>query len=205
IMGNIELLLDGSAGPLSPPARACIGDIQAASRGLLSQLQPLLLLVQARTSPQISKGPQLDLLALIRQAAIAASERKGDSRLQDLEVIDHRLAEGSPCDSKGAGDDPNGSESACLMLHGDPVWMGALAAAVVELPQTGPLSIDLEPSGDARLGVILRLSWSDLEPAAVSPLPLALIDAVLALHGARIHSLTSDGLRLDLPGAVLCS
>jgi hypothetical protein len=37
----------------------------------------------------------------------------------------------------------------------------------------------------------------------VSPLPLALIDAVLALHGGRIRSLSADGLRLDLPGATV--
>ena len=29
MLGNIELLLDGSAGPLAAPVRACIGDIQA--------------------------------------------------------------------------------------------------------------------------------------------------------------------------------
>ncbi|MGH6918224.1 MAG: histidine kinase dimerization/phospho-acceptor domain-containing protein, partial [Geminicoccaceae bacterium] len=69
ILGNIELLLDGSAGPLAAPVRACVGDIQVASRQLLRQLQPLLLLVQARTAGPPVTGLPIDLLALVRQAA----------------------------------------------------------------------------------------------------------------------------------------
>jgi hypothetical protein len=119
------------------------------------------------------------------------------------------------------------------MMAGDPVWLGVLAAALVDLhaassqagasqagasqagaSQTGapqavaPLSIALEePAPDAGgragigSGIVVRAFWPGLEPTAVSPLPLALIDAVLALHGGRIRSLSADGLRLDLPGA----
>ncbi|MGH6913437.1 MAG: histidine kinase dimerization/phospho-acceptor domain-containing protein, partial [Geminicoccales bacterium] len=77
ILGNIELLLDGSAGPLPAPARACIGDIQVASRQLMGQLQPLLLLVQARTSAAPAPALALDLLELIRRASAdrAAADR----------------------------------------------------------------------------------------------------------------------------------
>jgi hypothetical protein len=183
MLGNIELLLDGSAGPLAAPVRTCVGDIQVASRQLLRQLQPLLLLVQARTAGAVASGLPIDLLALVRQAAAHQAPAP-------------RLPEGT-----------------CLMMAGDPVWLGALAAALVDLhaasPQAEqPLSIVLESSGDesgerpvGANGIVMRAFWPGLEPAAVSPLPLALIDAVLALHGGRIRSLGADGLRLDLPGA----
>ena len=95
------------------------------------------------------------------------------------------------------------------MVVGDPVWLGALAAALVDLHARAkarePLSIGLERLGDqsgcCARGVVMRVSWPGLEPTAASPLQLALIDAVLTLQGGRIRSLSSDGLRLDLPSA----
>jgi hypothetical protein len=201
MLGNIELLLDGSAGPLAAPVRACVGDIQMASRQLLRQLQPLLLLVQARTAGAVASGLPIDLLALLRQAVAdpAPAPQRGAAQRQD--AVGGRAAPLLP-------------EGTCLMIAGDPVWLGALAAALVDLhaasPQAGaPLSIILEEPGEepgeqpgvGAGGIVMRASWFGLEPAAVSPLPLALIDAVLALHGGRIRSLSADGLRLDLPGA----
>jgi hypothetical protein len=209
MLGNIELLLDGSAGPLAAPVRACVGDIQMASRQLLRQLQPLLLLVQARTADPVASGPPIDLLALVRQAA-ADSARAPHGTAQGPEAIGRRSG-------------PRLPEGVCLMMAGDPVWLGALAAALVGLhagaPQVdGPLWIVLEepvqvpreepgkgagsrPGSDGG-GIVMRAFWSGLDPATASPLPLALIDAVLALHGGRIRSLGADGLRLDLPRAV---
>ena len=203
ILGNIELLLDGSAGPLAAPVRACVGDIQVASRQLLRQLQPLLLLVQARTAGALASGPPIDLLALVRQAAADPAPGPHRRAAHGQHAIAGR---GEPCLPEGT----------CLMVAGDPVWLGALAAALVDLHAAtadapGPLSIALEqsgqepgeqPGGDAG-AIVIRASWPGLEPAAVSPLPLALIDAVLALHGGRIRSLSADGLRLDLPGATV--
>jgi His Kinase A (phospho-acceptor) domain len=206
MLGNIELLLDGSAGPLSAPVRACVGDLQVASRQLLRQLQPLLLLVQARTAGAVASGPPIDLLALLRQAAAGSAPASPWCVAQGQDALPRRAA-------------PRLPEGRCLMMAGDPVWLGALAATLVDLhgasPQAaGPLSIDLTEVGEApggkRVGTggtVLRAFWPGLEPTAVSPLPLALIDAVLALHGGRIRSLDADGLRLDLPGAsvVQCS
>jgi hypothetical protein len=201
MLGNIELLLDGSAGPLAAPVRTCVGDIQVASRQLLRQLQPLLLLVQARTAGAVASGLPIDLLALVRQAA--ADPASGPQRC---------AAPGGDAVARRAA--PRLPEDACLMMAGDPVWLGVLAAALVDLQaassQAGaPLSIALEePAPDAggragigSAGIVVRAFWPGLEPAAVSPLPLALVDAVLALHGGRIRSLSADGLRLDLPGA----
>jgi His Kinase A (phospho-acceptor) domain len=196
ILGNIELLLDGSVGPLAAPVRTCVGDIQVASRQLLRELQPLLLLVQARTAAAPAAGPPLDLLALVRQAA--ADRASGSDRrvVQDEDAAIRR-------------DGPRLPEGIRLMVVGDPVWLGALAAALVDLHARAkvrePLSIGLERPGDqsgcCARGVMMRVSWPGLEPATASPLPLALIDAVLTLHGGRIRSLSSDGLRLDLPSA----
>ncbi len=187
ILGNIELLLDGSAGPLAAPVRACVGDIQTASRQLLRQLQPLLLLVQARTAGAPAAGLPIDLLALLRQVAADP-------------------ASGAPAQRHGRA--PLLPEGACLMVPGDPIWLGVLVAALVDLhaaaaPAEAPLAIALEQPRHAAEGVVLRASWPALDPAALSPLPLALIDAVLALHGGRIRSLSADGLRLDLPNATV--
>jgi hypothetical protein len=60
-----------------------------------------------------------------------------------------------------------------------------------------------EQPGCCARGVVLRASWPGLDRATASPLPLALIDAVLALHGGRIRSLSLDGLRLELPSATV--
>ncbi len=193
ILGNIEILLDGSAGPLAAPVRACIGDIQVASRQLLSQLQPLFLLVQARTSGPLRTGLPIDLLALIRQAVADGASRRDTCPGQDRSQREAHLLEAAP-------------EGASLMVPGDPIWLGILAATLVDLhagcaSPRSPLSIDLAPAGAGAGGVVVRASWPAFDPAAPSPLPLALIDAVLALHGGRIRSLAADGLRLDLPGA----
>jgi hypothetical protein len=196
ILGNIELLLDGSAGPLAAPARACVGDIQAASRQLLRQLQPLLLLVQARTAGAVATGLPIDLLALLRQAAVDSTSRPEAGAAQGQDVAARRC-------------EPRLPEGIRLMMAGDPVWLGALAAALVDLHACTkvkePLSIALERLGEqpgcCARGVVMRAFWPGFDPASASPLPLALIDAVLALHGGRIRSLSMDGLRLDLPSA----
>jgi hypothetical protein len=199
ILGNIELLLDGSAGPLAAPARACVGDIQAASRQLLRQLQPLLLLVQARTAGLAATGLPIDLLALLRQAAADSASRPDAGAAQGQDVVARRCG-------------PRLPEGIRLMMAGDPVWLGALAGALVDLHAASaqakePFSIALErlgeQSGCCARGVVLRASWPGLDRASASPLPLALIDAVLALHGGRIRSLSVDGLRLELPSATV--
>lgn len=193
ILGNIELLLDGSAGPLAASARACIGDIQLASRQLLTQLQPLLLLVQARTSGALATRTRLDLLALIRQASADTVSQPEPWLLEQSDTA----SQGGACLS----DTPR------LMVCGDPIWLGALAAALVDLRAAspgagGPLSIIREPTESDDCSVVLRASWEGLDPASTSPLPLALIDAVVALHGGRILEFGADGLRLNLPADV---
>jgi His Kinase A (phospho-acceptor) domain len=184
ILGNVELLLDGSAGPLSSAGRACIADIQAASRQLMTQLQPLLLLVQARTCPLPAAKLPLDVFELL----LRASADRGP---------------GWP------GAPPHiVPEGARLMVPGDPVWLGVLAASLVDLRAAarnavGPISVELDSTVQWTSGVGLRIFWTGFEPAMTSPLPLALVDALLQLHEGRIRSLTEDGLSLDLPTATV--
>ena len=64
ILGNVELLLDGTAGPLSTEARKCVGEIQTASRQLSRQVQTLLLWSELRAGDANSDGATLDLIAL---------------------------------------------------------------------------------------------------------------------------------------------
>lgn len=186
ILGNIELLLDGSAGPLSAPARACIGDLQVASRQLMGQLQPLLLLVQARTSAAPAAALPLDLLELVRRAS-------ADRASADRSSAERR----APCLM---------SEGTRLMVPGDPVWLGALAATLVELHAAatgavGPMAVELEHDRHQMGGVMLRVAWDGFDPGALAPLSLAVVDAVLQLHAGCIRSLSEQGLRLDLPTA----
>ncbi|MEZ5932457.1 MAG: histidine kinase dimerization/phospho-acceptor domain-containing protein [Alphaproteobacteria bacterium] len=54
ILGHVELLLSGSAGPLSSEARASIGDIQRAAVALTAQIRHVISL--AETLPAPSKG-----------------------------------------------------------------------------------------------------------------------------------------------------
>jgi hypothetical protein len=182
ILGNVELLIDGSAGPLSSAGRVCIADIQAASRQLMAQLQPLLLLVQARTCPAPAVKLPLDLFELVWRASTDRGPGGPDAS-------PHIVPEG-----------------ARLMVPGDPVWLGVLAASLVDLRAAarnavGPMSVALDSAGHAASGVGLRIFWTGFDPAVTSPLPLALVEAVLQLHDGRIRSLTEDGLRLDLPTA----
>jgi hypothetical protein len=72
ILGNVELLLDGTAGPLSTEARRCVGEIQTASRQLSRQVKTLLLWSELRAGEAASDGDTLDLVALLRDLRAAA-------------------------------------------------------------------------------------------------------------------------------------
>jgi His Kinase A (phospho-acceptor) domain len=180
ILGNTELLLDGSAGPLSGQARACLGDIQTAGQRMLRQVRVLLDLCDARAQPTITDDTTIDLLELLRAAHAAAS---GPEPAPALEIAAH----------------------ARYVVRGDAVWLGALAVALVEVHRgdgqtRDPLRITIggraPPAPESRL----RLWWRNFDPDQVAALPIALIDAILDLHGGGV-ALTGDGLQLDWPAA----
>jgi hypothetical protein len=173
ILGNTELLLDGSAGPLSSAARVCLGDIQLAGQRLMRQVEALLELYRARSEALASEAP-VDLLALLRQARIAA-----------------------PLDAPAVAM----AGTSRYVVEGDPGWLRVLAEALIELyldgGGRGPLQIAAEPGGPLQCPA-LRLSWVDFQPQQVAALPLALIEAILALHDGDLL-LSADGLRLHWP------
>jgi hypothetical protein len=180
-LGNTELLLDGSAGPLSSQARACLGDIQAAGLGMMGQVQVLLELCRLRTKPTIGSAETLDLIELLRGAHKATL---GDDAVMQVA--------------------PTGAR---LVVRGDAAWLRAVAAASIELyhgagPAGGPLLVTLERPAHPPSGAALRLSWGDFCPDQVAALPIALIDAILDLHEGQV-ALTADGLRLYWPASRL--
>ena len=179
ILGNTELLLDGSAGPLSNEARACLGDIQAAGHRMLRAVQLLLDLCHARTRPPIADDGPLDLIGLLR-AAQAAASRSGPGQAV------HVLPASGRC-----------------LLRGDARWLRALATALVELHLTDrrgddPLLVAVGQCPAPATTAAVRLWWRDFDPDQVAALPIALIDAILDLHGGRV-ALTAHGLQLDWP------
>jgi hypothetical protein len=183
ILGNTELLLEGSVGPLSSQARACLADIQAAGQRLLRQVQVLLDLCYARRRPEIVNDPPTDLIALLCAAHAAAPALNVGPT---LEVV-----------PAGAG----------YVVHGDAAWLNTLAVALIEAyrgdgERKGRLRVTVvgpaAPTSDGRLS----LWWPSFDPEQVATLPVALIDAIVDLHGGDV-GLTGDGLQLDWPGARL--
>jgi signal transduction histidine kinase len=174
ILGGAELLLDGSAGPLTSQARACVGDIQLAGRRMLRHVQLLLDLCHARSRPEIASDTTADLVELLR-AAHAGSQGPGPV----LQVV--------PADAR-------------YLVRGEAPWLSVLAAALVELYRgdgeaRGPLRITIGGEGAPACRRVLWLWWPGFDPDQLSALPAALIDAILDLHGAVV-ALTRDGLAL---------
>jgi hypothetical protein len=94
-----------------------------------------------------------------------------------------------------------------LVVRGDAAWLGAVAAALIELyrgdrPAGGPLLVAVARPAHHASGADLLLSWVDFRPDQVAALPIALIEAILDLHDGKV-ALTGDGLRLYWPGSRL--
>ncbi len=181
ILGNTELLLDGSAGPLSGQARACLGDIQLAGQRMLRQVQVLLELCHARAQPPVTGEAAIDLLELLRAAHAAAPALQAGTA---LEVV--------PADAR-------------CVVRGDAAWLSALAVALVEVHRADgqtrdPLRLTIGGRPPPASEHALCLWWRSFHPEQVAALPIALIDAILDLHGGGV-ALTGDGLQLDWPAA----
>ena len=186
ILGGVELLLDGSAGPLSREARACLGDVQAAGRQLMREVQDLLQLAQIaeRAEPAAVQG--VDLVALLREAH----------------------AKAWPSDRVPT---PDMVADARLVILGAPADLRALAAALIDLPSASPPSASLDqlPCPPAlrveshSAGARLELRWPTFEAAWLGSIRSALIVALLALHGGSMGLLDAGGLWLDWPAVRL--
>jgi His Kinase A (phospho-acceptor) domain len=129
ILGNVELLLDGTAGPLSTEARKCVGEIQTASRQLLRQVRTLLLWAELHAGEASSDSATLDVLPLLRDVRAVA-------RAAPLAI--------EPAD-------------ASLVVRGDRFWLRTLFGEILELggARNAP-AIRLESRADGRS---LDFSW----------------------------------------------
>jgi His Kinase A (phospho-acceptor) domain len=177
ILGNVELLLDGSAGPLTAQARTSLGEVQSACLRLSRQVQLLLLWLAVRGGGVKRGDSTLDLIALV----------------QDVRAIRH----GDPL--------PVEPLDARLKVRGDRSWLQTLVAEVLELAgaRRGPLvpAVRLDHGTD---GASLVFVWTDFCPAEVEPLQVALIESIAEVHGAGA-ALVSDGIRLYWPAAQLAA
>jgi His Kinase A (phospho-acceptor) domain len=177
ILGNVELLLDGSAGPLSAQARASLGEIQIACRRLSRQVQLLLLWLAVRGGGAERGESTLDLMALIRDVRAA-----GHADSAPIEPLDARL-----------------------QIRGDRCWLQTLIREVLELAGAprGPLApaVRLERGAD---GATLGFVWPDFCAAEVEPLQVALIESIAEVQGAAA-AFTSNGIRLYWPAARLAA
>jgi signal transduction histidine kinase len=174
ILGNVELLLDGTAGPLSGEARKCLGEVQTASRQLSRQVQTLLLWSELCAGDAHRAGATLDLIRLLREVRATA---RGAA-----------LAVEPP--------------DACLVVHGDRFWLRTLIEEILTLGETSAgaaPAIRLESRGD---GSALDFAWRNFRAGQAAPLQVALIEAIAQVQGA-VAVVTSDGLSLYWPAAGL--
>jgi signal transduction histidine kinase len=175
ILGNVELLIDGSVGPLSSQARTCLGDIRAAGQSLMRDLQALLDLCHAKTARSPASGLALDLLEMLERALVAAGGRSAQVR---------------PTDAR-------------LIVRADSAWLASLVSAIVELPSPGitdtdRLTVAVESADPPSRDATVDIMWPAFSPERVDPLRMALVDAILVLHGGS-SALIAAGVRLHWP------
>jgi His Kinase A (phospho-acceptor) domain len=107
ILGNVELLLDGTAG-----ARKGLGEIQTASRQLSRQVRTLLLWSELRAGQANSDGATLDLIALVRDVRAAARAAALTIEPPDARLVVHgdrfwlQTLVGEILELRGAGNAP---------------------------------------------------------------------------------------------------
>ena len=169
VLGNTELLLDGSSGPLSAQARSSLGEVQAAGRQLLRQIELLLAWSELCIGrPQLAEC-RVDLITLVREGLRTA--RPGAVQ---VEPHDARLL---IC----------GDRSRLQMLVAEII---ALNGACVAAP-----TIILETRASCSA---LRFAWSGFCAARTGALQVALIETIARLQGAAV-ALDPDGLSLLWP------
>ena len=160
ILGNTELLLDGSAGPLSSEARACLGDIQLAGQRLMRQVERA-----ARAAPRAQRAARRRGAGRSAGAAAAGAGR----RAADAPEV---TIAGLPGRRRAASSGAIPAGSRC--------WRHALVELYLDGARPRPAA-DRGRAGRAAAARLLRLSWVDFRPQQLAALPLALIDAILAL------------------------
>lgn len=170
ILGNVELMLDGSAGPLSKEAWTCLGEIQAAGRDLLRQSKVLLLLVQALKALRPEKEEAIALDTIFEHALRQTALGPAPDRLRGTTNVE---------------------------IVGDPFWLTTLARCVADVyaasHPAGPLELGFEAPAQ------VRIVWSNFCFTAVPATAVDLIQRIVELHGGRMHGPISDAFVLSWP------
>lgn len=177
ILGNIELMLEGATGPLSGAARAGLCDIQHAGRRLQRRIEEVLLLLDIRERPSLSRREPVDLVGLLCSTAATAA---GPA------TVDFEIA----------------PESAPLIVDGDRVLLQHMSEVIVEIAAVqhcGRIAVVVDPVGAPIGSLVLRLDWPGFDPGRVRPMQLALIEQVLRLHGAG-GGCGAEGMRFQWRG-----
>ena len=169
ILGNAELLLDGSAGPLSAQARACLGEVQSAGHQLLRQVQLLLAWSELSVSrPKLAECP-VEVITLVGEAL--AAENSGAVQVE-------------PHDAR-------------FVVWGDRSWLQILVAEIIALNGARAAAPRVQFYSGAGRGA-LRFAWPGFCAARTGALQIALIEAIARLQGADV-ALHPDGLSLLWP------
>jgi hypothetical protein len=169
ILGHTELLLDGSSGPLSAQARACLGEVQAAGQRLLRHVQLLLAWSELWASRPERAERQVDLITLV--GAALTTERPDAVHVE-------------PRDAR-------------LLIWGDRAWLEMLVAEIIALngPRAAAPTVKFESRGGHGA---LRFAWSGFCAPRTGALQIALIETIARLQGAAV-ALNPDGLSLMWP------
>lgn len=180
ILGNVELMLEGTTGPLSGAARAGLCDIEDAGRRLQRRIEEVLLLLDIRERSALPSREPVDLVELLCSTA---------ARAAGPATVDFEIA----------------PESAPLIVDGDRILLQHMSQIIVEIAAAqhcGRVGLVVAPA-DAPIGsLVLRLDWPGFDPGRVRPMEVALIEQVLRLHGAG-GGCGADGVRFQWAGRLL--
>jgi hypothetical protein len=180
ILGNVELMLEGTTGPLSGAARAGLCDIEDAGRRLQRRIEEVLLLLDIRERSALPSREPVDLVELLCSTA---------ARAAGPATVDFEIA----------------PESAPLIVDGDRILLQHMSQIIVEIAAAqhcGRVGLVVAPA-DAPIGsLVLRLDWPGFDPGRVRPMEAALIEQVLRLHGAG-GGCGADGVRFQWAGRLL--
>ena len=173
ILGSLELLLDGSAGPLSCQARACLGDIQVSGQQVAGHVGSLLLIVQALTAPPAAHEVPVDLLEVLQ--TVWRNPARTGARRSRIAITGSRF-----------------------VVRGEAFWCEALMGALFDLQRgaaDGAPRIEAVQVAADRLRVV----WPGFDPAAVPALPLILAKVVLRRQQAVLRPVLREALDFVWP------
>lgn len=166
LLGHLDLLLDGSLGPLTPEVRASLHDVQKAARDVGRQASLLLLLAQVKGATAERRAEQVELRGVFTRAwqAHGGWRAGGDLRLEI----------------------PAG-----FVVTGEPETLQSMAETVVDLYLDNAAGSAVREPRCLRLDVAepgaLRIAWADLEPADLPAVHLAMLEALVKRQGARLE------------------